>query len=387
MAAWWGIKYAQAGLDGTIVCARDHLNSIDDSSFAEVRSAILNDPDLSARYDVGLKTIRTKCGRIKFAFAGLRHNLDSIKSKSKIRLLLIEEADPITELAYEKTIPTVREEGSEIWVIWNPERKDSPTDKRFRKDPPANSKIVELNYKDNPWFPSSLERKRLEDLEKRPDQYEHIWEGSYKTVVEGAYWTKNLILCKKEGRICDIEIDPLMTLRAFWDIGGTGAKADNTSVIIGQWINDRINIIDHYTAQGQDLQTHVNWINSNGYSKALCVLPHDGATKDKVHDTSYDSALRGYGFKTQIIKNQGTGAAMMRIEAAREGFHNVWFNRSKTESLRTALAWYHEKIDEKRQIGLGPDHDWSSHDADAFGMIFVAHKKRALPKPEFTFAM
>jgi phage terminase large subunit len=144
--------FAEAGMDGVIVCGREFMNSLDDSSLAEVKAAILEEPWLLAKYDVGEKYVRTKDGRISFAFVGLRHNLDSIKSKAKIRLLWVDEAEPVSETAWAKAIPTVREEGAEIWVTWNPERKKSATHKRFRESPPADSKIVQINWRDNPWF-------------------------------------------------------------------------------------------------------------------------------------------------------------------------------------------------------------------------------------------
>jgi len=54
----------------------------------------------------------------------------------------------------------------------------------------------------------------------------------------------------------------------------------------------------------------------------------------------------------------------------------VWFNEATTESGRDALGWYHEKrSDDEREIGLGPDHDWSSHGSDAFGMMCVAYQE------------
>jgi phage terminase large subunit len=71
------------------------------------------------------------------------------------------------------------------------------------------------------------------------------------------------------------------------------------------------------------------------------------------------------------VPNQGAGAASMRVEAARRLFPRIYFNETTTEAGRTALGWYHEKIDAKRGIGLGPEHDWSSHGADAFGLMCV----------------
>src|SRR5262245_22071616 len=66
---------------------------------------------------------------------------------------------------------------------------------------------------------------------------------------------------------------------------------------------------------------------------------------------------------------------MMRIEAARRVFPRCWFNDSATEAGRDALGYYHERQDEKRSIGLGPEHDWSSHAADAFGYMAIAYEE------------
>jgi phage terminase large subunit len=375
MAAVWGLRFAQANEPGVIVCGREFMNSLDDSSMAEVKAAIASEDWLAANYEVGEKYIRTKDRRIDFAFIGLRHNLASIKSKAKIRLLWVDEAEPVTETAWSTAIPTVREDTAEIWMTWNPERKNSATHKRFRENPPRDSKIVRMNYADNPWFPKILEKTRLEDFEKRPDQYAHVWEGDFVSVVEGAYYAADLALAKKEGRIGHVAKDPLMTIRAFWDIGGTGARADACSIWIAQFVGREIRILDYYEAQGQPLATHISWLREKGYGKALCVLPHDGATNDKVYDVSYDSALTEAGFETQVIPNQGKGAAKMRIEALRRLFPSLWFNAATTEGGRDALGWYHEKQDEHRNIGLGPEHDWSSHGADAAGLIAVSYEE------------
>jgi phage terminase large subunit len=376
MAAVWGLRFAQANEPGVVVCGREFQNSLDESSMAEVKAAVASEPWLAANYDVGEKYIRTLDRKIEFAFLGLRHNLDSIKSKALIRLLWVDEAEPVSETAWMKAIPTVREDGSEVWVTWNPERKKSATHKRFRLDPPEQSKIVELNWRDNPWFPDRLDAVRLEDKAKRPDQYEHVWEGDYVTVVEGAYFASALSEAKIGGRISAVSPDPLMSIRAFWDIGGTGARADACSIWIAQFVGREIRVLNYYEAQGQPLATHVAWLREHGYKDAVMILPHDGATHDKVYDVSYESALREAGFDVpEPIPNQGAGAAKMRVEAARRLFPSIWFNASTTEAGRDALGWYHEKrSDDERDIGLGPDHDWSSHAADAFGLMCVAYE-------------
>ena len=67
----------------------------------------------------------------------------------------------------------------------------------------------------------------------------------------------------------------------------------------------------------------------------------------------------------------------------------MWFNEDTTEAGRSALGWYHERKDEQRGHGLGPEHDWSSHGADAFGLMCVAYKEprkhmAQVPVPEFS---
>jgi phage terminase large subunit len=310
---------------------------------------------------------------ITFAFIGLWKNLSSIKSKARIHLCWVDEAEPVSESAWIKLIPTVREHDSEIWVTWNPERKTSATHKRFREAEEDDMKIVEINWRDNPAFPSVLERERKKDLKYRPEHYAHIWEGDFISVIEGAYYASDLVKAREEKRIGKVAADPLMTLRAVWDIGGTGAKADACAIWIKQHVGREIRWLDYYEAVGQPLSAHVQWLRDNGYGKALCVLPHDGETNDRVYDVSYESALREAQFETKVIPNQGKGAAKMRVEAARRLFPQMWFDE-KCQPGIDAIGWYHEKRDDERGIGLGPEHDWSSHGADAFGLGAVEYE-------------
>jgi phage terminase large subunit len=119
--------------------------------------------------------------------------------------------------------------------------------------------------------------------------------------------------------------------------------------------------------------------------KVTIWLPHDGDTQDKVHDVSYRSAFEAAGYAVEVVPNQGKGAASMRIEAVRRCFPLYWFNESTTEALRAALGWYHEKRDQERGIGLGPEHDWASHTADAFGLGAVAYEAPAAKPVKFEY--
>lgn len=388
MAAVRGYIHGMAGDTGVILCARQFMNSLEDSSLEECKRAIEEEPFLAAYYDVGEKYIKSRDDRIHFSFAGLDRNIASIKSKGRLLLCWVDEAEPVTDEAWLTLIPTLREEGSEwnaeLWVTWNPKRKNAPVEARFRASTDSLTKVVQLNWRDNPKFPAKLERDRQRDLAERPDQYGHVWEGEFATVVEGAYFAKHLIEAKAQNRIGRVAADPLMTLRAFVDIGGTGARADAFAMWIGQFVGREIRVLDYYEAVGQPLATHLAWMRERGYTHDKCQfwLPHDGATNDKVHDVSYESALRQAGYTVTVVPNQGKGAAKARIEAGRRLFSSMWFNEDTTEAGRAALGWYHEKKDEQRNIGLGPEHDWASHGADAFGLMCVAYEQpKDKPKP------
>jgi len=73
---------------------------------------------------------------------------------------------------------------------------------------------------------------------------------------------------------------------------------------------------------------------------------------------------------------------MMRIEAARRIFPRCWFNDKATEAGRDSLGYYHERKDANRNIGLGPEHDWSSHAADSFGYLAIAYEEPPAMKSE-----
>lgn len=392
MTAVRAYMWDQAGAEGVIVCGRERLNSIDDSSLAEVKAAIESEPWLAPHFDIGEKYIRTKSRRMSYKFSGMdKKTINSIKSKAKIRLLWADEAEPITDMAWNVVLPTLRQEDSELWVTWNPARKSSATDIRFRQKKAADMKVVEMNWRDNPRFPAILEKQRLAWKRDNPDTYDWVWEGAYATAIKGAYFTNHLAELRRSGRFGPVPIDPLMKRRLFVDIGGTGRNADSFTMWGAQFVGLQVRVLHYYEVVGQDVAAHLAWMRRNGYEpgNTEIFLPHDGATHDKVYDVSYQSAFEAAKYSVTVVPNQGKGAAISRIQAARRMFPAVWVNKqpegvivdvdgeplaskeTTTEDGLETLGWYHEKWDEERDIGLGPDHDWASHGADSFGLMAV----------------
>lgn len=377
MAAVRGLQHAAALRRGVILCARQFMNSLADSSLEEVKRAIQDTPWLAAQYDVGENYVRTRDGRVAFVFAGLNTNIASIKSKARILLCWIDEAEPVTDKAFEVLEPTLREEGTgwraELWVTWNPRRRKAAVETRYRNSRDPNIKIVEVNWRDNKRFPARLERQRQRDLAERPLTYPHVWDGAFETVHKGAYFTAQLTAAHLEHRILPLEPDPMQKRRVFIDIGGTGAKADAFALWGAQTWADHTNVLDYYEAQGQDFAYHLAWLHLHGYTErnTIAVLPHDGATQDKVFAASYEGAFQRAGYSVIVVPNQGRGAALARVDALRQVFPRLRFNDEPTRAGRECLAEYHERWDEEREIGLGPEHDASSHGADALGLMAI----------------
>lgn len=176
MAAIWGAIEPLR-----ILCTREYQNTIKESFHAELKNAINSCPWLSTQYDVGIDYLRHRSNGTEFLFKGLRHNIDGIKSMAQIDLVIVEEAETVPAGSWQDLLPTIRAEGSEIWVIYNPKRRDSWVAKTFdTPDLPPRTLIADINYDGNPFFPAVLNEQRLHDREVMdPALYRHIWEGAY----------------------------------------------------------------------------------------------------------------------------------------------------------------------------------------------------------------
>ena len=357
------------------VCIREVQKTLAQSSKHLIEKKI-EDLGLSSQFQITNEAIKTP-GDGLIMFTGMQdHSAESIKSLEGCRIAWVEEAQTLSERSLSLLRPTIREAGSEIWFSWNPTRKNDACDKFLRQDPPANAIVVQANWRDNPWwYEGELEAERQLELQKYPERYPHTYEGEYAAAFEGAYFARQLTEAKLEGRIGKVGADPLLPLRVFADIGGSGAQADAFVMWVCQFVGQSIYVLDYYESSGQVLGYHLQWLRDRKYDKAIIQLPHDGINENSIIGKRYVDHIRSAGFECdEPVPNQGRGAAGLRVEAVRRIFPQCWFNASTTEPGRLALGFYHERKDEKRGVGLGPEHDWSSHAADAFGLMAIKYE-------------
>lgn len=299
MTAVRAYMFAEADVSGVILCAREFMNSLDESSMEEIKQAIRSVPWLDAYFDIGEKYIRTKNGRVRYAFTGLRTNLDSIKSKARILICWIDEAEGVSEVAYQKLLPTIREEGSECWLCWNPEKDGSPTDLRFRKHMPESAQIVEINYMDNPWFPSVLDLERREDRKRMDDAtYRWVWEGAYLENSDSQIFANRYRVADFEpgadwdGPYCGLDFgfaqDPTAAVKAWvydnrlyieYEAGRTGLELDDTA----RFVNDRMPGFDEHAIRADSARPEsISYLKRHGLPRIQGAEKGKGSVEDGI---------------------------------------------------------------------------------------------------------
>ena len=118
-------------------------------------------------------------------------------------------------------------------------------------------------------------------MQTRPEDYEHVWEGAYITALKGAYFAKELSEAKSQNRIGRVAADPLLPIKLFADIGGTGKEVRCVCVLGVSVCRQGDQVLNYYEAVGQPIQAHLEWLHSNGYKpeRSCIYLPHDGANE------------------------------------------------------------------------------------------------------------
>jgi phage terminase large subunit len=359
-----------------ILCARETQKSIADSVYKLLCDQI-SALKLEYFYSV-TKTSIVGANGTEFTFAGIRQSsVGDIKSYEGCDICWVEEAQIVSKHSWEILIPTIRKDGSEIWVSFNPDLETDETYKRFVVSPPASAHVEKINWRDNPWFPDVLKQEMLELKAKSPDDYEHVYEGVCKQVVEGAIYRNELIAAEKGNRITRVPYDAIRPVDTFWDIG----FGDNVSIWFAQSIGFEFRIIDFMSDCLKDLSFYLRKLQEKPYVYGFDYLPHDAQAKTlAAGGRSVENIVRASGRKVRIVPRQSIADG---IEAARSIFNKCWFDAEKCADGIQALRHYRYDYDDDLQtFKKAPRHDWASHPADAFRYLAVSIKEAETFKPK-----
>jgi phage terminase large subunit len=368
----WGIARALLILGAKnpirILCAREFMTSMRDSVHKLLCDQI-ESLGLLNFYEITQASIRGKNGT-EFAFVGLKNNVANVKSYEGIDICWVEEAQTVSRLSWNVLIPTIRKEGSEIWVSFNPELETDETYQRFVANPPEDCITMRVNWYDNPWFPDTL-RMEKDALKQRDEEaYNQVWEGLCRQTVDGAIFAKEMQQTEKDGRITKVPYDATKPVHAVFDLGWS----DSTAIWFLQFVGMETRLIRYLEGSQQTMSYYLATMQTFGYVYDTIWLPHDAENKTlAAAGRSIDDIVRGAGYKTQILPRV---PIVDSINAARTIFPNCWFDREHAADGITCLRHYRYDVDpDTKQFSRSPLHDHYSHGADAFRYIALMIKE------------
>lgn len=347
-----------------ILCAREVQKSIKDSVH-RLLSDQIQALGLGHLFEVLETEIRGKNGSL-FLFAGLAsHTVESIKSFEGVDRCWVEEAQVVTKRSWDVLTPTIRKDGSEIWVTLNPDMETDETYQRFVVNPAAGAFVVQMNWQDNPWFPPVLEKERMETMRRDPDSYANIWEGQPKRVADGAIYKHEIERMYTENRVRPVPYDPILKVHTVWDLGW------NDSMTIGLWQrqSSEVRCIGYIEDSHRTLDSYVAELEKLPYRWGVDFIPHDGRARNTQTGKSTEEALTAMGRVVKVLDQTDVEEG---IKAARMMFPRVYMDVDKTQRLLECLKRYQRQVNQRTMEAGGPLHDEFSHGADMFRYAAMA---------------
>lgn len=347
-----------------VLCAREFQNSIGESVHKLLVDQIAL-MGLDHLYKIEVARIYGPNGTY-FAFEGIKNNTTRIKSYEGIDICWVEEANKVSRASWGILIPTVRKEGSEIWITFNPELDTDYTYRRFVLERDESMDVVKMTWRENQWFPQVLREEMERDRERDPDYYLNVWEGNCLQLLEGTVYARELRKAQQDGRICDVPYDASVPVDVFFDLG----RADNTAMWACQRVAMQFRMLRYYEASGakipmDDASGGINHflreIQSWGFVVGTIYLPHDAKARRLGSQRTIEEVIRKY-YKVRVVPKQSISDG---INAARLLFSNVWFDEVGCEDGLSALRHYRYRVSDG-QLSNDPLHDWASDGADAF---------------------
>lgn len=349
------------------LCAREHQDSIKDSVH-QLLSDRIDVLGLSVAYEIQNAVIRHRFNGSSFVFSGLRINPSDLKSFEGIDRCWVEEAQNVTKRSWDILTPTIRKPGSEIWVSFNTELETDETYQRFVVNPPANSKVVEIGYHDNPWFTAELEAERLDFLKRDPDGYLTIWGGKPRVALEGAVYAKEMRSLIERGGVCKVPYERSKPVHTAWDLGW----GDQMAIVLFQQVGYEYRILGYIEDRHRTVTDYASELKALPYVYGIHYGPHDGANHNIISGTSWEGTMKDL-FPSCQIKIVPATDDNTQHAAVRNVFAKSVFDEQGTVQLRNRLARYRYGTHTDGSTTRAPVHDASSHGAKAFACMAMGY--------------
>ncbi|QEH81903.1 PBSX family phage terminase large subunit [Sphingomonas sp. C8-2] len=204
-----------------VLCARQFQNKIEESVYSLLVTQIERF-DLKRQFRILDNKIIHKRTGSEFIFYGLWRHISEIKSLEGIDICWLEEAHALTEEQWKILEPTIRKDGSQFWIIFNPILSTDFAWRRFVLNPPPGTLVRQINYTENPFLSDTMLRVIEAAQEEDPEDYEHIYLGVPRDDDESVVIKRSWITAAIDGHIA-LGITPAGSNRVGFDVADSGA--------------------------------------------------------------------------------------------------------------------------------------------------------------------
>ena len=240
--------------------------------------------------------------------------------------------------------------------------------------------------KDDSWYVKTLRASQtglipqdeLDDARKMQtqDQYLAEWECDFESAILGAFYGKEMRQLTDQGRVTNVDYDPMFPVHTAWDLG----YSDDTAIWWFQVVHGEIRMLDYHSSNGQPVAFYAGIIQSReaerGYVYGTHYLPHDARAKTLasnrsiIEQLSDKIALKSMKIVPMLSLQDG-------IQATRLALTRAWFDHKCEDGIECLRQYQREYDEDKKVFRDKPRHDWTSHGADAFRMLSIAWKEEA----------
>lgn len=201
---------------------------------------------------------------------------------------------------------------------------------------------------------------------------------AFAASIEGAYFAREMVRVRREGRICAVPHEPGLPVNTFWDLG----IHDTTAIWFHQRVGLEDRFIDYHEESGEGLPHYVSLLREKPYTYGDHYLPHDVEVRELGTGISRRSMLENLGLRP-IMTVPRTVDLGTDIQAIRNVLARCWFDGQRCADGLTHLDSYRRDWDDKAGVWKNrPRHDAASHGVDAF-RLFAAGFRPAQPAAAF----
>lgn len=233
---------------------------------------------------------------------------------------------------------------------------------------------VQIDDWQRAWYVNTRDSVFSGSEEKMWSEYPSTPKEAFQKSNEHCYYTSQLALARKQGRIGVIPLIPSVPCNTFWDIG----NSDGTAIWVHQRIGQQNNFVKFYEGWGEAYSHYVDWLYGLKVAFDTHYLPHD-ASHERQGKFQNESPLEmlqelmpGHRFK--IVPR--TPEVNWGIQQTRDAFSSCWFDEVGCKDGLVHLAEYRKAWNERTgRPSNQPLKDIHTEAADAFRQFAQGYRE------------